>query len=86
MTVNFVTTEGVSVMGLETDYIFPAKGDVVVAPDGQAFVIVQRTFIARELPAAGKVVDLAAPRAVDIHMQVVLQAVSVEGKDSAIKS
>ena len=86
MKVSFVTTEGAQVMGLDTDYIFPAKGDVVVAPDGSAYVVMQRNFLTQEVHVPGKVVDLSAPRAVDIYLQIVLQAVKVKGASDAIKS
>lgn len=87
MRVEFVTVDGEKIMGMDTDCVFPAKGDVFSAPDGRVFVIVQRTFITSVLPSQpGKIVDLSAPREVGVYMQCLLQSVKGAGDPNAIKS
>ena len=87
MHVEFVTVDGEKIMGMDTDCVFPAKGDVLSAPDGRVFVIVQRTFITNVLPSQpGKIVDLSAPREVGVYMQCLLQPVKGVGDPNAIKS
>lgn len=87
MHIEFVTVTGEKVMAIGTDFIFPVKGDILSAPDGRIFIIVQRTFIARaKAPAPGKLVDLSAPREADITMQCLLQPVEPMEGDNAIKS
>ena len=87
MHVEFVTVDGEKIMGMDTDCVFPAKGDVFSAPDGRVFVIVQRTFITNALPSQpGKIVDLSAPREVGVYMQCLLQSVKGVGDPNAIKS
>ena len=87
MHVEFVTVDGEKIMGMDTDCVFPAKGDVFSAPDGRVFVIVQRTFITSVLPSQpGKIVDLFAPREVGVYMQCLLQSVKGAGDPNAIKS
>lgn len=87
MRVDLITVDGEHIMGMDTDCVFPAKGDVFSAPDGRVFVIVQRTFITNALPSQpGKIVDLSAPREVGVYMQCLLQSVKVMGDPNAIKS
>lgn len=87
MHVEFVTVDGEKIMGMDTDCVFPARGDIFSAPDGRVFTIVQRTFITNALPSQpGKIVYLSAPREVDVYMQCLLQPVKVEGGPDAIKS
>lgn len=87
MHVEFVTVDGEKIMGMDTDCVFPARGDVFSAPDGRVFVIAQRTFITNTLPSQpGKIVDLSAPREVGVYMQCLLQPVKVVGDPNAIKS
>lgn len=87
MRVDLITVDGEHIMGMDTDCVFPTKGDVFVAPDGRVFVIVQRTFITNALPSQpGKIVDLSAPREVGVYMQCLLQSVKVVGDPNAIKS
>ena len=87
MHVEFVTVDGEKIMGMDTDCVFPAKGDVFAAPDGRVFVIVQRTFITSVLPSQpGKIVDLSAPREVGVYRQCLLQSVKGMGDPNAIKS
>lgn len=87
MHVEFVTVDGKKIMGMDTDCVFPAKGDVFSAPDGRVFIIAQRTIITNALPSQpGKIVDLSAPREVGVYIQCLLQPVKVGGGPDAIKS
>lgn len=87
MHVEFVTVDGEKIMAMDTDCVFPARGDVFSAPDGRVFIVAQRTFITSPLPSQpGKIVDLSAPREVGVYMQYLLQPVKVEGGPNAIKS
>lgn len=87
MQIDLITVAGEHVASMETDCVFPAKGDVFVAPDERLFVVTQRTYITSvSKPAPGVAVDLAAPKEVNIRMQCVLQPVKAVECDNAIKS
>ena len=87
MRVDLITVDGEHIMGMDTDCVFPTKGDVFVAPDGRLFIVTQRTYITGVLQTApGKMVDLTAPKEVGIRMQCLLQSVKVMGDPNAIKS
>lgn len=87
MHVDLITVDGEHIMGMDTDCVFPAKGDVFVAPDGRLFIVTQRTYVTNVLqPAPGKVVDLTAPKEVGMRMQCVLQPVKTMEVGDAIKS
>lgn len=87
MRVDLITVDGEHIMGMDTDCVFPTKGDVFVAPDGRLFIVTQRTYITSVLQLApGKMVDLTAPKEVSIRMQCVLQPVKTTEDDNAIKS
>lgn len=86
MHVDLITVDGEPIMSMDTDCVFPAKGDVFVAPDGRLFIVMQRTYVTNVLqPAPGKVVDLTAPKEVGIRMQCVLQPVKSMEVGDAIK-
>lgn len=87
MHVDLITVDGEHIMGMDTDCVFPAKGDVFVAPDGRLFLVTQCTYVTSVLqPAPGKVVDLTAPKEVGIRMQCVLQPVKTTEVGDAVKS
>ena len=39
MRVDLITVDGEHIMGMDTDCVFPTKGDVFVAPDGRLFIV-----------------------------------------------
>lgn len=87
MRVDLITVDGEHIMGMDTDCVFPAKGDMFVAPDGRLFLVTQRTYVTNVLqPAPGKVVDLTAPKEAGIRMQCVLLPVKTKEVGDAIKS
>ncbi|MEG2267845.1 MAG: hypothetical protein RSC68_26405 [Acinetobacter sp.] len=83
MHIDFVTADGACIMSTDSPMV-TMPGDVLVMPNNKAFTIMQRAFIATEEPV--KLVEIGAPRSVELHVQCLCRAIESAGKSDAIKS
>lgn len=87
MNINIVTADGEGLLHIETDGygLAPAKGDVILAPNGIPYVILQRSYIMQEKKQElGTVVELGAPKSIEIDIQCIATPAQTVGGDNAI--
>lgn len=80
MYIDFVDTTGKALMSVTSDIMNPGLGDLIQLPDGAIYQVAQRAFIAKENNA--KVLEIGAPKPVDIFMQITLQALRAGGSNA----
>lgn len=56
----------------------PSAGDILVDPQFKQFRVLQRAYIVREVNPPGKVLDLTAPKTIDVEIQCAVCPVGQE--------
>lgn len=76
--VDAISGENIFSCGVEGVMPAPANGDILVDPQFRQFRVIQRAYVVHEVKPTDKVLDLKAPKTIDIEIQCAVCPVGQE--------
>lgn len=76
--VDAISGDDVFSCGVEGIMPTPSTGDILVDPQFRQFRVIQRAYVVHEVKPSGKVLDLTAPKTIEVEIQCAVCPVGQE--------